>query len=118
MERIAKILCGFYEVEYYALFNKRKLSQEVKARQMTMYIARNILKLSYPQIGKFFFRNHATAIHAVKTLSGELEVSRAKRSEFIAVKRLIYDAGIRTKIDPVKNIKFCKSMQYGYKAKK
>ena len=37
-------------------------------RQVSMYLIRNILELSFPEIGRIFSKHHSTAIYAVDTI--------------------------------------------------
>ncbi len=40
------------------------------ARQMAMYLIRQTLQLSYPEIGRLFGRDHTTVMHAVRIIPG------------------------------------------------
>ena len=55
------------------LSTKRK-SDLVLARQISMYICRSKLGLSYPEIGKIFGgKDHSTVIHSVKTIENKIK---------------------------------------------
>jgi len=43
-----------------------------RRRLKTMYLSRELVQASYPEIGEYFCRTHAAAIHAYKRLAREL----------------------------------------------
>src|SRR5260370_2228584 len=58
------------------------------ARQLAMYLMRQITRASYPLIGAFFGRNHSTVIYACESIRA----------------RLPFDAGGRRALDKVATI--------------
>jgi len=58
----------------------------VEARQLTMFLTREKLVLTFFNIGVFFGKDHATAMHACKTIKNLIETNRefrGKNGEFI-----------------------------------
>lgn len=53
-----------------AILSTKRQADLVLARQMAMYICRNRLGLSYPELGKIFGgKDHSTVIHAIKKIT-------------------------------------------------
>lgn len=48
------------------IMGPRRSKSTVRARQIAMYITRQECELSYPVIGRFFERDHATVMHSVR----------------------------------------------------
>ena len=46
-----------------------------EARQVAMYLARELTPASYPMIGDVFDRDHTTVLHAYRRVSQRLEIS-------------------------------------------
>lgn len=53
------------------LMTRSKSKTVVFARQVAIYLTRQILKLSYPEIGRQFDRDHTTAIHACRRIGND-----------------------------------------------
>jgi hypothetical protein len=49
-----------------SVFGTFRNSSQARARAASIYVAREFLRLSYPEIGRQFGRDHSTCIHAVR----------------------------------------------------
>ena len=54
------------------ILGRRRLKTIAEARQTAIYLSRELVQASYPEIGEYFCRTHAAAIHAYKRLAREL----------------------------------------------
>lgn len=55
------------------LLSARRTPRVARARQLAMYLARDLTTLSLAQIAREFDRNHATVLHAIRTVQGRNE---------------------------------------------
>ncbi len=55
------------------LMSPRRSAKVARARQMAMYLARELTPLSLTEIARDFDRDHTTVLHAVRTVSTKLE---------------------------------------------
>lgn len=101
MKEITKIVAALFNVEYEALFTISKKRPIVTARQVAMYIIKDKTKYSLAFIGSFFNRDHATVLHANKTIKNLMEFDKEFRIKVniakhkckdINYKRLVYIA--------------------------
>lgn len=53
-----------------AILSKSKLGEISHARQIAMYLARDRLSFSYPQLGMIFNRDHSTVQHGYEKIRG------------------------------------------------
>lgn len=63
----------FYSIEESVLRGTLKNKSTAEARQVAMYLIRDMLKLSYPDIGREFGRDHTTAMHSVNKIESLLK---------------------------------------------
>ena len=69
IEYITKIVCEFFKVEENKVREKNRRKEVVLARQVAMYLAKNLTKSSLKTIGLHFGgRDHSTVIHACSTI--------------------------------------------------
>ena len=68
MKEITKVVAEVFNIEYETLFSLSKKRGIVTARQVAMYIIKEQTKHSLAFIGSFFNRDHATVLHANKTI--------------------------------------------------
>lgn len=72
-EDIVKNICDTYNVKQEELFNKKRTQNIAYARQVAMYLCRELADMSYPKIGeKFGGRDHTTVIHAYEKISKDI----------------------------------------------
>ena len=63
---IIEEVCKFYNIEDAALRGQGRTKETAKARQIAMYLIRNMTKLSLKEIGKEFQnRDHTTVLHSI-----------------------------------------------------
>jgi len=65
---IQRVVARHYGVTEEAMRGKRRTSTVVTARQVAMYLARSIAKLSYVEIGRQFGKDHSTVLFAVRKI--------------------------------------------------
>jgi chromosomal replication initiator protein len=70
---IQDAVCGVLGITRQELLSSRRTPRIAHARQLAMYIARELTALSLMQIAREFDRDHTTVIHAVRSVSHRLE---------------------------------------------
>ncbi|MFC1645394.1 chromosomal replication initiator protein DnaA [Patescibacteria group bacterium] len=71
---VIQTVADFYDLTYEDLVNKGRRKRVAIPRQIAMFIIRNELKSSYPEIGEFLGgRDHTTVMHAFKKIDRELK---------------------------------------------
>ncbi len=69
VELITKVVCGYFNVEENKLREKNRHKEVVLARQVAMYLSKQLTKSSLKTIGLHFGgRDHSTVIHAQTTI--------------------------------------------------
>lgn len=71
-ERILARVASAFGVTPREIVGPRRHRTVLIPRQVAMWLAREIARLSFPQIGAIFHRNHATVMHACETLQTTL----------------------------------------------
>ncbi len=81
----------YFEVSPADLTGRCRQKSIVEPRQVTMYLLRDILGLSYPDIGqKLGKRDHTTAIYAYSKIAEEINKNQDLNQRIIAIKDVIY----------------------------
>lgn len=89
-QHILKAVADFYEISPVDLVNRSRKKEIAESRQITMYLLRDLLNLSYPYIGrKLGKRDHTTAIYAYEKISKEMTRNTNLSQKIIAIKELI-----------------------------
>ena len=84
LDEIQQMVAGYYHVKVSDLKGKRRTKDLVAARQVAMYLCRNLAERSYPDIGRGFGgRDHTTALHACRQID----------------KRMLVDMGLKSSVD-------------------
>jgi len=89
--QVIKAVADYFQISPNDLMGRCRQKSIVEPRQVTMYLLRDILGLSYPDIGqKLGKRDHTTAIYAYSKLSEEINKNQDLNQKIIAIKDLVY----------------------------
>jgi chromosomal replication initiator protein len=86
IEDIISTVCKHFGLENSAIHTKSRKREVVQARQIAMYLAKHNTDLSTSKIGKMIGgKDHATVLHACKTVQGQCEVDKAFRADLESI---------------------------------
>lgn len=89
-ETIEDAVCQFYNISSDLIQSSSRKRQIVQARQIAMFLTKNYTEMSLAQIGAVMGKkNHATVLHAYKTVKEQMEVDRVFREEVAEIENKI-----------------------------
>jgi chromosomal replication initiator protein len=95
-ESIIDIVLDHYEMDAADLLSARKVRTIVRARQVGMYLARQLTPLSLTQIGSLFGgRDHTTVLYALRQIEKNLSSDQRLRSEVETIRSRLSIAHLR-----------------------
>ena len=81
IEYIVNVVCNHLNISTEEFYSKSKKREMVQARQLSMHFAKKYTKYSLAMIGKQCGnKDHATVIHAIKTVANLLETDKQFRA--------------------------------------
>ena len=80
-EMIAEKVCDHYNIDTELIYGKSRKREISDARQVVMYLAKKHTQLSSTNIGTRLSRNHATVLHACKTIEERLTIEKPLQEE-------------------------------------
>lgn len=84
---VLKTVADFFGVLPTDLTNRSRRREVVEPRQVCMYLLRDLMNLSYPNIGeKLGNRDHTTAIHACEKIGQEITRNQALNQKIMLIK--------------------------------
>lgn len=90
---ILKTVAEFYSITPADLTKRSRKKEVVKPRQVAMYLLREEIKLSFPDIGqKLGGRDHSTVIHACEKIKKEEATNEPLKNELIMIRQRVYDS--------------------------
>lgn len=72
MDEISIAVSKIMQIKLEDLKSRGRKSYQANARQIAMYLCREITKNSLPQIGEYFGRDHSTVIHAYERIKEDI----------------------------------------------
>ena len=89
-----KTICRYpylYEITVQELIDRCRKKSVVEPRQISAFLLRDLLDMSYPDIGdKLGKRDHTTAIYAYEKISQEMNKNQSLNQKIILIKESIY----------------------------
>jgi len=87
-KKIIQAVVDFYDLKEKDLIDHSRKKEIVKPRQVAMYLLRELLKESYPSIGrKFGGKDHTTAIYAYEKITKEIKNNKNFTEEVNLIKQ-------------------------------
>ena len=74
-DSIIEACAKFYNVRKEDIYSEKRTKEIAFARQVSMYIMREVLDYSFPKIGAVFGKDHATAIYGHKSIAKAMNES-------------------------------------------
>ena len=97
IDDIINVVCKHFDLESSAIHTKSRKREVVQARQVAMYLAKTHTDFSTSKIGKFIGnKDHATVLHACKTVKGQCEVDKSFRSDLENIETLLKKRNINS----------------------
>ncbi len=82
VEDIIQKVCNHYKLDESAIHTKTRKREVVQVRQVAMYLANKYTNISSSKIGQLIgSKDHATVLHAFKTVKNLLEVDKTFKTE-------------------------------------
>lgn len=73
IETIQNYVSNYFNIKKQDLLGKKRKAEFAFPRQVAMYLCRDIMNESYPEIAKAFSRDHTTILHAYDKITKEIE---------------------------------------------
>ena len=89
---IQKEVENFYKVSHADLIGKKRTRNIIYARQIGIYLCRQMLDLPFNDIGKKFNRDHSTVMYSVTNVEEKMKENRELREEIETLRQLIREA--------------------------
>lgn len=86
---IQKEVESFYKVSHADLVGKKRTRNIIYARQIAIYLCRQMLDLPFNDIGKKFNRDHSTVMYSVTNVEEKMKENRELREELETLRQLI-----------------------------
>ena len=87
IDQIIKVVCNYYDMDFKTFQSKSQKREIVQARQIAMYFSKNFTKSSLATIGtEIGMKDHATVLHACKTVNNLMDTDRKYRREIEDIK--------------------------------
>jgi chromosomal replication initiator protein len=90
VDYIQEAVCKFYNLDTSLLQTASRKREIVQARQISMYLSKTYTEMSLTQIGALIGKkNHATVLHACKTVREQMEVDKIFRDEITEIEKTL-----------------------------
>ncbi|MGM9804732.1 MAG: chromosomal replication initiator protein DnaA [Muribaculaceae bacterium] len=85
-EMIVETVCTYFEISADSIYGKTRKREISDARQLVMYLAKELTQLSSTNIGMRLSRDHATVLHSCRTVKERLTVDKKLQEDVEKIK--------------------------------
>jgi chromosomal replication initiator protein len=90
LEKIQNIVSSYFKIDIDEIHSKSRKREIVQARQVTMFLSKKYTDHSYSHIGNMVGqRDHATVLHACKTIQDNLDIDKGFRMTMKDIETLL-----------------------------
>lgn len=90
LKNITSVICDYYSISIEAMFSNRRLIVVTYPRQIAMYLAHTLIdRLSTPQIGRFYNRDHTTVLSGKNKISVLIKTDNETRNDIEVLKSIL-----------------------------
>ena len=90
IDKVQKIVCEYFNITRDDLLSKTRKRQIVQARQIAMYMSRNLINCSLSTIGaEIGGKDHATVLHACTTVSDLMSTDKSFRQYVTDIEKML-----------------------------
>lgn len=93
-DAIQEAVAGVFGLTRVQLLSASRVPRIARARQIAMYLSRDLLDASLPTIARAFNRNHTTVMHAVRAVEGRIEPGSETADAIHTVRSRLYESGV------------------------
>lgn len=93
-DTVVRYVCRYYGVDEKQLMSPLRSKNITEPRQVAMYLIRSLTKMSFPDIGQYFGRDHGTVHHSVKKVAAALSSGNSHLEAVIKDIQASIEAGI------------------------
>jgi len=91
-KKIIKTVASFYEIQISDVIGSSRKKELVVPRQIIMYLMREEVKCSFPNIGsELGGRDHTTAMHAYEKIKKEVAKNEKIKQDIVLIKQKLYN---------------------------
>ena len=85
---IIQVVCKFFNIKVSDMLSEKRSNNVAYPRQIAMYLCRELVNMTFPQIGKDFGgRDHSTVLHAYSKISEEYKNNEETRALIDDIKK-------------------------------
>lgn len=93
VSRIQEIVCDYFNLPHDAIQSKTRKREIVQARQIAMYMSRNLTKVSLASIGsQIGGKDHATVLHAYNTVCDLIDTNRTFKQYITDIEKILVNS--------------------------
>ena len=90
IDKVQKVVCDYFNITRDALISKTRKRQIVQARQIAMYMARNLINCSLSTIGsEIGGKDHATVLHACTTVNDLMSTDKTFKQYVSDIEKML-----------------------------
>lgn len=88
-EFVKQMVCSYYGVDVSFMKYETRKREVVKCRHVSMYLLKKHSSMSLSVLGAEFNKDHATVLHAVRTINNYMEWDRDLRKEIQELEKIV-----------------------------
>lgn len=88
-DKISEVTASYYDVDIKDIKGSARAQKVANARQMSMYLCRELTNQSFENIGDYFNKKHSTALYAYEQIKSKLNIQKELSNDIREIKQAL-----------------------------
>jgi len=88
-EDIVRVVSEYYNIPKTEIMGKKQKREHVHARQICMFLMKNIYNMQVVEIAKFFGKDHTTVLHAINKIEKKISEKENLKEEVMEIEKML-----------------------------
>ncbi len=88
-EDLVRVVSEYYNIPKTEIMGKKQKKELVYARQVCMFLMKNLFNMQVVEIAKFFGKDHTTVIHGINKVEETISINEKLKEEILEIEKML-----------------------------
>ncbi len=84
---VVRVVSEYYNIPKTEITGKKQKKELVHARQVSMFIMKNVFNMTVVEIAKYFDKDHTTVLHAINKIESQIQKNEKLKEEIMDIEK-------------------------------
>ncbi|MEO0270815.1 MAG: chromosomal replication initiator protein DnaA, partial [candidate division WOR-3 bacterium] len=86
---VVRVVSEYYNIPKTEITGKKQKKELVQARQVSMFIMKNVFNMTVVEIAKYFDKDHTTVLHAINKIESQIQKNEKLKEDIMEIEKML-----------------------------